>query len=106
MTTGPDLVERYNVFPAARVLGAPAPGYSSGQALDAMEELASEHLPDGYTLAWSTQAFLERQSAGSSAGLYILGMLMVFLILAAQYERLALPLAVIDRKSTRLNSSH
>src|SRR3546814_14098059 len=60
-----------------------------------MEELASEHLPDGYTLAWSTQAFLERQSAGSSAGLYILGMLMVFLILAAQYERLALPLAVI-----------
>src|SRR3546814_13579278 len=60
-----------------------------------MEELASEHLPDGYTLAWSTQAFLERQSAGSSAGLYIPGMLMVFLILAAQYERLALTLAVI-----------
>src|SRR3546814_1690291 len=60
-----------------------------------MEELASEHLPDGYTLACSTQAFLERQSAGSSAGLYIFGMLMVVLILAAQYERLALPLAVI-----------
>src|SRR3546814_5160718 len=55
MTTGPDLVERYNVFPAAPVLGAPAPGYSSGQALEAMEELASEHLPDGYTLAWRSE---------------------------------------------------
>src|SRR3546814_16910745 len=95
MTTGPDLVERYNVFPAARVLGAPAPGYSSGQALDAMEELASEHLPDGYTLAWSTQSCLERQLAGSSAGLNILGRWMVCLIIAAQYERRALPLSVI-----------
>src|SRR3546814_8091402 len=95
MTTGPDLVERYNVFQAARVLAAPARGYSSGQALDAMEELASEHLPDGYTLAWGTLAFLEAHSAGRSAGMYILGMLLVFLILAAQYERLAMPLDVI-----------
>src|SRR3546814_11522541 len=81
MTTGPDLVERYNVFPAARVLGAPAPGYSSGQALDAMEELASDHLPDGYTMAWIPQAFLQRQSDGSSAGLSISGMFVLFLTL-------------------------
>ncbi|MGE0385300.1 MAG: efflux RND transporter permease subunit [Gammaproteobacteria bacterium] len=95
MTTGPDAVERYNVFPAARILGGPAPGYSSGQALAAMEEIAAQVLPEGYTLAWTTQAFLEKQAAGSTAGLYLLAMLMVFLILAAQYERVTLPLAVI-----------
>jgi hydrophobe/amphiphile efflux-1 (HAE1) family protein len=95
MVTGPDLVERFNAYPAARILGAPAPGYSSGQALKVMEELAQEHLPEGYTLAWNAQAFLEKQSTSNTAGLFLLGMLMVFLILAAQYERLSLPLAVI-----------
>jgi multidrug efflux pump len=95
LVTGPDVVERFNVYPAARLIGAPAPGYSSGQALKVMEELAAEALPEGYTLAWSSQAFLEKQTTSSTAGLYVLGMLMVFLILAAQYERLALPLAVI-----------
>jgi hydrophobe/amphiphile efflux-1 (HAE1) family protein len=93
--TGPDLVERFNAFPAARLLGAPAPGYSSGQALKVMEELAQEHLPEGFTLAWNAQAFLEQQATSNTAGLFVLGMLMVFLILAAQYERLSLPLAVI-----------
>jgi HAE1 family hydrophobic/amphiphilic exporter-1/multidrug efflux pump len=93
--TGPDMVERFNVFPAARILGAPAPGYSSGQAIAAMEALAREQLPEGYALEWNAQAFLEKQITQNTAGLYLLGMLMVFLILAAQYERLALPLAVI-----------
>ena len=95
LITGPDVVERFNVYPAARIIGAPAPGYSSGQALRIMEELAEQELPEGYTLAWSSQAFLEKQTTSSTAGLYLLGILMVFLILAAQYERLALPLAVI-----------
>ncbi len=95
METGPDMVERFNAFPAARLLGAPAPGYSSGQALAVMDELAAANLPEGYTLAWSSQAFLEKQITQNTAGLYLLGMLMVFLILAAQYERLSLPLAVI-----------
>jgi len=95
MTTGPDLVERFNTYPAARILGAPAPGYSSGQALEVMEELAQAHLPEGYTLAWSAQAYLEQQASSSTVGLFLMGMLMVFLILAAQYERLSLPFAVI-----------
>ena len=95
IVTGPDIVERFNAFPAARLLGAPAPGYSSGQALAVMEELAREHLPEGYTLEWNSQAFLEKQMTQNTAGLYLLGALMVFLILAAQYERLTLPLAVI-----------
>jgi hydrophobe/amphiphile efflux-1 (HAE1) family protein len=93
--TGPDIVERFNVFPAARIMGAPAPGYSSGQALEIMEQLAREHLPEGYTLAWAGQSYLEKESKESIAWLYILAMLMVFLILAAQYESLTLPLAVI-----------
>ncbi|MCK9506412.1 MAG: multidrug efflux RND transporter permease subunit [Porticoccaceae bacterium] len=95
LVTGPDMVERFNIYPAARLLGGPAPGYSSGQALAVMEELAHEHLPAGYTLEWNAQAFLEKQIVQNTAGLYLLAMLMVFLILAAQYERLSLPFAVI-----------
>jgi multidrug efflux pump len=93
--TGPDLVERFNLFPAARLFGDPAPGYSSGQALAAMEELAAEHLPDGYTLAWSGQSFQEKTSGQNTLAIFGLAVLMVFLILAAQFERLALPFAVI-----------
>ena len=95
LVTGPDIVERFNVLPAARLLGAPAPGYSSGQALEVMDQLARDALPEGYTLAWNAQAYLEKESAGAGPGLYLLGLLMVFLILAAQYERLTLPFAVV-----------
>lgn len=95
LVTGPDLVERFNVLPAARLLGGPAQGYSSGEALEAIEEVARASLPEGYTLAWNAQAYLEKESAGAGPGLYLLGLLMVFLILAAQYERLTLPLAVV-----------
>ncbi|HNR12307.1 MAG TPA: multidrug efflux RND transporter permease subunit [Thermodesulfobacteriota bacterium] len=93
--TGPDIIERFNVFPAARIMGMPAPGYSSGQALEIMEQLAREHLPEGYTLAWAGQSFLEKETKKDTAWIYILAMLMVFMILAAQYESLTLPLAVI-----------
>jgi hydrophobe/amphiphile efflux-1 (HAE1) family protein len=93
--TGPDLVERFNLFPSARLFGEPAPGYSSGQALAAMEELAAEHLPEGYTLAWSGQSFQEKTSGQNTLAIFGLAVLMVFLILAAQYERLTLPFAVI-----------
>ena len=93
--TGADVVEHFNGLPAARIIGAPAPGYSSGQALAAMEQIARESLPENYSLSWATQAFLEKQTQSSTAGLYLLAVLMVFLILAAQYERLTLPVAVI-----------
>jgi HAE1 family hydrophobic/amphiphilic exporter-1/multidrug efflux pump len=93
--TGPDLVERFNLFPSARLAGEPAPGYSSGQALAAMEEVAAEVLPEGYTLAWSGQSYQEKTSSQNTAGIFGLAVLMVFLILAAQYERITLPFAVI-----------
>ncbi|HEX7116220.1 MAG TPA: multidrug efflux RND transporter permease subunit [Steroidobacter sp.] len=93
--TGPELVERFNVFPAARLIGNAAPGYSSGDALRVMEELAKEVLPAGYQLAWTGTAFQEKQTGGTSEGVFLLGVLMVFLILAAQFERWVLPVAVI-----------
>ncbi len=93
--TGPDVLERFNLFPSARLFGSPAPGYSSGQALAAMEQLAAENLPEGYQLVWSGQSFQEKTSNQNTLGIFALAVLMVFLILAAQYERLTLPLAVI-----------
>ncbi len=93
--SGPEVVERFNVFPAAKIMGGAAPGYSSGDALALVEQLADEHLPTGYSLAWTGTAFQEKASGGASQGVYLLGVLMVFLILAAQYERWTLPFAVI-----------
>ncbi|MGE0115837.1 MAG: efflux RND transporter permease subunit [Steroidobacteraceae bacterium] len=93
--TGPEIVQRFNVFPAASLTGNPAPGYSSGEALQAMEETAAQVLPAGYTLAWSGAYLQEKLSGNDSTGMLLLGVLMVFLILAAQYERWSLPLAVI-----------
>jgi multidrug efflux pump len=92
---GPEIVERFNVFTSAKILGSAAPGYSSGDAINAMEEVAKEVLPRGYTFAWTGTAYQEKVSGGASNSVYLLGVLMVFLILAAQFERWTLPLAVI-----------
>jgi HAE1 family hydrophobic/amphiphilic exporter-1/multidrug efflux pump len=93
--TGADLIERFNLFPSARLSGEPAPGFSSGEGLAAMEEVAAKMLPDGYTLAWSGQSYQEKTSSQNTVGIFALAVLMVFLILAAQYERITLPFAVI-----------
>ena len=93
--TGPEVVERFNAFSAAKIMGGANPGFSSGDAIRVMEEVAKEKLPQGYALAWTGSAFQEKASGGTSQGVYLLGVLMVFLILAAQYERWTLPLAVI-----------
>jgi HAE1 family hydrophobic/amphiphilic exporter-1/multidrug efflux pump len=94
-SAGPEIVERFNVFPAAKLLGGPAPGYSTGQAIAAMEELAKEVLPDGYALDWSGSAYQEKLTGGASTEIFLYGVIMVFLILSALYERFTLPLAVI-----------
>jgi hydrophobe/amphiphile efflux-1 (HAE1) family protein len=93
--TGPEIVERFNVFTAAKVMGNPAEGYSSGDALRVAEEVAKEALPAGYQLVWTGTAYQEKVSGGASGSVFLLGVLMVFLILAAQFERWTLPLAVI-----------
>ena len=92
---GPDLVQRFNNFLAVCVNGESAGGFSSGQAIAAMEAVAREILPDGYTFEWSGQALEEKKSGSSSTIVFIFGVVFVFLILAAQYESWGLPLAVI-----------
>ncbi len=93
--SGADLVTRFNNFPAAKITGDAAPGYSSGQALAAMEEVAHEVLGEGYSFAWSGQAYEEKKAGSTAALVFAFALLMVFLILAAQYEKWSLPLGVL-----------
>jgi multidrug efflux pump len=93
--TGPDLLPHFNGFPAAKVTGNAAPGYSSGQAIAAMEAVAREVLPQGYTFAWSGLAFEEKKAGGTSMLAFVFGLIIVFLVLAAQYESWTLPGAVM-----------
>ena len=92
---GPDIVDRFNIFPAAKILGEPAPGYSSGQAISAMQDIAAKTLSADYSIGWIGSAYQELATAGTGYQGFLFGILMVFLILAAQYERWSLPLAVI-----------
>jgi multidrug efflux pump len=91
----PKLLERFNGFPAVKVTGNPAEGFSSGQALSAMEAVAAETLPADFSFAWSGQALQEKGAGGTSAIAFIAGLIVVFLLLAAQFEKWTLPLAVL-----------
>ncbi len=93
--TGPDMLPHFNGFPAAKVNGNAAEGFSSGQAITAMEEAANEVLPQGYAYAWSGLAFEEKKSGGTSSMAFIFGLIIVFLVLAAQYESWTLPGSVM-----------
>jgi hydrophobe/amphiphile efflux-1 (HAE1) family protein len=92
---GPDTVDRFNIFPAAKILGGPAPGHSSGQAIAAMQQVVAETLSDDYTIGWTGSAYQELATQGTGGLGFVFGLVMVFLILAAQYERWSLPLAVL-----------
>ncbi len=94
-TQGPEYTNRFNLFRAAEITGAPAPGYSSDQALDALEEVAAEYLPDGMAYSWNAMSFQEKAAAGSGALVFGMALLFVFLILAAQYESWSLPMGVM-----------
>jgi multidrug efflux pump len=93
--TGPDLMSRFNGFPAAQITGSAAAGKSSGEGIKAMEEVAAEVLPQGYSFAWSGMAFQEKQSGGTSSSAFIFGLIIVFLILAAQFESWVMPGSVM-----------
>ncbi|MBO4336245.1 MAG: efflux RND transporter permease subunit, partial [Desulfovibrio sp.] len=92
--TGPLAVEHMNGFKAAKITGSPAPGYSSGQGLKALQEVANE-LPEGFALAWSGQSYQEKQASGSTALVFALALIMAFMVLAALYESFSLPMAVL-----------
>jgi HAE1 family hydrophobic/amphiphilic exporter-1/multidrug efflux pump len=91
----PEVVERFNGFTAAKLMGEANANVSSGRVTEIVEEVAAKVLPEGYTLAWTGAVFQEKQSAGSSLHAFAFAVIMVFLILAAQYEKWSLPLAVI-----------
>jgi hydrophobe/amphiphile efflux-1 (HAE1) family protein len=93
--SGPYRVPRYNLYPAAEIDGGAAPGYSQGQAIAIMDKLAAETLPDGFATEWTTLAFQQIRAGDSGMFAFVLAVVFVFLVLAAQYESLTLPLAVI-----------
>ncbi len=94
--SGPQAIQRFNGFTAAQVTGNPGQGYSSGQALEALQNLANEMLPQGYMISWSGSSYQEVSTGGTDFGIFGLAILMVLLILAAQYEKWTLPIAVLS----------
>jgi HAE1 family hydrophobic/amphiphilic exporter-1/multidrug efflux pump len=95
MTTGPDILQRYNMFRTAEINGANGPGISTGQALQIMEELAARELPQGYGYEWTSIAYQEKEAGGTQGPIFGMAMLFVFLVLAAQYESWAVPFSVL-----------
>jgi len=93
--SGPYRVPRYNLYPAAELDGAAAPGYSQGQAMEIMQQLAAQMLPDGFSYEWTTLAYQQLRAGNTAIFAFVLAVVFVFLVLAAQFESLTLPVAVI-----------
>jgi hydrophobic/amphiphilic exporter-1 (mainly G- bacteria), HAE1 family len=93
--TGPEYTQRFNLFRAAQVTGAAAPGYSSGQALDALQDVAVKTLPREMGFDWADLSYQEKKAAGTTGRVFALSLIFVFLILAALYESWSLPFSVL-----------
>jgi len=93
--SGPSRIVRYNLFPAAELQGQAAAGVSSGEAIATMEQLAEATLPPGFAYEWTGLALQEKQSSGGATIVFVMAVVFVFLVLAAQYEAFTLPLAVV-----------
>ncbi len=93
--SGPYRVPRYNLYPAAELDGAAAPGFSQAQAIAIMDKIAAETLPDGFSYEWTTLAYQQLRAGNTAMFAFALAVVFVFLVLAAQFESLTLPLAVI-----------
>lgn len=92
---GPQIIQRYNLYPTAAVRGEPAPGVSSGEALTIMEQIARQELPDSMGYDWTGESFQEKRISGQAVWVFVFAVLLVYLVLAAQYESWLLPAAVI-----------
>ena len=92
---GADIIERFNLFTAAKISGQASLGYSSGDALKAIEEVAHEVLPAGYTISWTGSAYQEKQISSAGSMAFVFGIIFLYLILAAQYERWLMPVSVV-----------
>jgi HAE1 family hydrophobic/amphiphilic exporter-1 len=93
--SGPEYTNRFNLFRSIQINGTPAPGFSSGQAMAAMEQVSAEVLPSGFGYAWSDMSYQENKAAGGQAAVFGMSFLLVFLILAALYESWSLPFSVL-----------
>lgn len=93
--SGPDLVPHFNGFPAAKITGNAASGFSSGDAITALKDIAAKTLPSGYTYAWSGMSYQEIESGGTGTIAFVFGIIIVFLILSAMYESWSLPGSVL-----------
>ena len=92
---GPDYTNRFNLMRAAEISGTPAQGYTSAQAMAALEEVAAEVLPDDMTFSWSDMSYQEHAAAGTGSVVFVFSLVFVFLILAAQYESWSLPFSIL-----------
>ena len=104
-TFGPQFTNRFNVYRAVQVNGAAAPGYSSGEAMVALEEVARETLSPTFSYDWADLSFQEREAAGSTSTTFLLSLVFVFLILAALYESWSLPFSVLLRCRSRSSAA-
>jgi hydrophobic/amphiphilic exporter-1 (mainly G- bacteria), HAE1 family len=93
--SGPEYTTRFNLYRSAEVTGVPAPGYSSIEALNALEEVAAEVLPSNMSYSWNGMSYQEKKSSGSAGVIFAFSFFLVFLILAAQYESWSLPLSIM-----------
>jgi len=94
-TVGPEFTNRFNLFRSAKLTGQPAPGYSSAQALAALEQVAAEILPGDMSYAWADMSYQEKAAEGSGAIVFLMALVFVYLILSAQYESWSLPMSVL-----------
>lgn len=94
-SAGPSVISRFNGFPAAKINGSAAPGYSSGEAILAMEKVADQVLEKDMSYAWSGESYQEKSTGGTSSKMMLAGLFMVFLILAGLYEKWSLPLVIV-----------
>ena len=101
-TFGPENVFHFNIYPSARVTAGPAPGFSGGEALDLMEQIGNTELPPGTGFAWRDMAYQMKSSTGAMSAIFGLAVILVFLVLAAQYESWTLPISVVLSVPTAL----
>jgi HAE1 family hydrophobic/amphiphilic exporter-1 len=94
-TTSPQVISHFNLFRSTEINGSPAPGFSSGQALQAMQRVAEQHMPQGFSFAWAGQSLEEIGAGAQSAIIFGLGLLLVYLTLSAQYESFVLPFIIL-----------
>ncbi|MDF1859738.1 MAG: multidrug efflux RND transporter permease subunit [Verrucomicrobiales bacterium] len=99
---GPATVTRFNLYPSIKIMGNPAPGFSSGQAMEVVEDMASEKLPGTMGYSWSELSFQEKQASGGTSVIFLFAILMVYLVLAAQYESWSIPISVVLSVPTAL----